>query len=148
VAQEPVAKPGLLTEFIPTPTQPARIRHHPCWCDRQQCLTSETGIRHTSTPTYLTTGEQIFVMTLIQHDPDGEPELLIKVTETGDPDGLHLLTLPEIKAFAETLLIEYLKAAPLLTATAHDEIPANSVHARELRAAAPAAQKRVHPQAR
>jgi hypothetical protein len=103
------SEPDQPTALITVAKQPARIRHHPCWCDRQQCLTSETGIRHTSTPTYLTTGEQIFVMTLIQHDPDDEPELLIKVTETGDPDGLHLLTLPEIKAFAETLLIEYLK---------------------------------------
>jgi len=80
------------TALITAAKQPARIRHHPCWCDRQHCITSDTGIRHTSTPTYLTTGEQIFAMTIIQHDPDGEPELLTKVTETGDPDGLHQLT--------------------------------------------------------
>ncbi|MGH3857628.1 MAG: hypothetical protein ACRDR6_29895 [Pseudonocardiaceae bacterium] len=62
------------------------------------------------------TGEQTFALTLIQHDPHCDPELLIEVTDTADPDGLHVLTLPEIKALAETLLIEYLKAAALLPA--------------------------------
>ncbi|MDQ2790062.1 MAG: hypothetical protein M3Y73_10230 [Actinomycetota bacterium] len=95
---------------------PTGTRHHPRWCDRQHCITGDDGTRHTSTPTRLTTGEQIFALTLIQHDPHCAPELLIEVTDTADPDGLHVLTLPEIKALAETLLIEYLKAAALVPA--------------------------------
>lgn len=89
-----------------------RTRHHPRWCDRQQCVTSEGAARHSSTATRLITGEQTFTLTLIQHDPH-DPELLIEVTDTADPDGLHVLAVPEIKALAETLLIEYLKAASL-----------------------------------
>lgn len=89
---------------------------HPRWCDLQQCVTGEHGARrHTSRVTRLPTGEQTFELTLIQHDPDSTPDLLIEVTDTADPDGLHVLTLAEIKALAETLLIEYLKAAPFTT---------------------------------
>ncbi|MGH3857079.1 MAG: hypothetical protein ACRDR6_27070 [Pseudonocardiaceae bacterium] len=92
-----------------------RTRHHPRWCDRQHCITSEDATRHSSTATRLITGEQTFTLSLIQHDPH-DPELLIEVTDTADPDGLHVLALPEIKALAETLLIEYLKAAFLVPA--------------------------------
>ena len=91
---------------------------HPRWCDLQQCITGDDGARHTSTATRLHTGEQTFELTLVQHDPDGAPDLLMEVTDTAAPDGLQVLTLPGIKALAETLLIEYLKAAPL-TATGH-----------------------------
>ncbi|MGH3533105.1 MAG: hypothetical protein ACRDQG_00095 [Pseudonocardiaceae bacterium] len=98
-------------------TKPAAgTRRHPRWCDRRHCITGDDGTRHSSTPTRLTTGEQIFALTLIQHDPHCDPELLIEVTDTADPDGLHVLALAEIKALAETLLIEYLKAASLLPA--------------------------------
>ena len=100
--------PELVTE-IPDPTKPTPTRHHPRWCDRHQCITGEGAARHSSTTTRLITGEQTFALTLIQHDPHGDPELLIEVTDTSDPDGLHVLTLPEIKSLAETLLIEYLK---------------------------------------
>ena len=31
------------------PEWSAQVRHHPRWCDRQQCITSEDGTRHTST---------------------------------------------------------------------------------------------------
>ncbi|MGH3778356.1 MAG: hypothetical protein ACRDRR_21880 [Pseudonocardiaceae bacterium] len=103
----------------------ARARHHPRWCDRQQCITSAGAARHSSTATRLITGEQTFALTLIQHDPY-DPELFIEVTGTADPDGLHVLALPEIKALAETLLIAYLQAASLVrnpggtTATTRD----------------------------
>jgi hypothetical protein len=107
--------PELVTE-IPAPTKPTRARHHPRWCERQQCITGEGTARHSSTTTRLITGEQTFALTLIQHDPHGDPELLIEVIDTADPDGLHVLTLAEIKALAETLLIEYLKAAPIVPA--------------------------------
>jgi hypothetical protein len=55
----------------------------------------------------------------VQHSPGGATELILEVTDTepATPDGVHVLALPEIKALAETLLIEYLKAAQL-TATA------------------------------
>ena len=98
------------------PTVESRTWAHPRWCDRQQCITSQGGARHSSSATRLITGEQTFALTLIQHDPHGDPELLIEVTDTADPDGLHVLALPEIKALAETLLIEYLKAASLVPA--------------------------------
>jgi hypothetical protein len=88
---------------------------HPRWCDLQQCVTGEHRARHTSRATRLRTGEQTFELTLIQHDPDDALDLLMEVTDTADPDGLHVLTLPEIKALAEILLIEYLKAAPFTT---------------------------------
>lgn len=88
---------------------------HPRWCDPRQCITGEHGARHTSRASRLRTGEQTFELTLIQHDPDGAPDLLMEVTDTADPDGLHVLTLPETKTLAETLLIEYLKAAPFTT---------------------------------
>jgi hypothetical protein len=84
---------------------------HPRWCDLQQCVTGEHGARHTSRATRLPTGEQTFELTFIQHDPDGSPALLIEVTDTAAPDGLQVLTRPEIKALAEALLIEYLKVA-------------------------------------
>ncbi len=109
--------PELATETINDPKQPTRVRHHPRWCDLQRCITGDGGARHASTTTHLPTGEQTFALTLVQHDPDGAPELLIEVTDTADPDGLHLLTLSEIKALAETLLIEYLKAASVVAAT-------------------------------
>ncbi|MGH3857344.1 MAG: hypothetical protein ACRDR6_28450 [Pseudonocardiaceae bacterium] len=105
-------EPVEITDTTPT----AGTRHHPRWCDRQHCITGDDGTRHSSTPTRLTTGEQIFALTLIQHDPHCDPELLIEVTDTADPDGLHVLAVPEIKALAETLLIEYLKAAALIPA--------------------------------
>lgn len=108
--------PKLATEITEHRKRPIRAQHHPRWCDLQQCITGDDGVRHTSTTTRLPTGEQTFELTLIRHDPDGAPELLIEVTDTADPDGLHLLTLPEIKALAETLLIEYLNAAPLVAA--------------------------------
>jgi hypothetical protein len=63
----------------------------------------------------LITGQQTYALTLIRHAPEGEPELLIEVTDTADPDGLQLLTLPEIKTLAETLLIHYLTAASSIT---------------------------------
>jgi hypothetical protein len=85
---------------------------HPRWCDPRQCVTGEHGARHTSRATRLATGEQTFELTLIQHDPDGAPDLLIEVIDTADPDGLHVLAVHEIKALAETLLIEYLKPCP------------------------------------
>ncbi len=108
------SEPGI--EHIGDPKQPTRTRqHHPRWCDRRQCITGVDGARHSSTATRLITGEQTFVLTLIQHDPH-DPELLIEVTDTADPDGLHVLSLPEIKALAETLLIDYLKAASLVPA--------------------------------
>jgi hypothetical protein len=107
--------PESVTEII-DPTKPTRTRHHPRWCDHQQCITGEGAARHSSTTTRLITGEQIFALTLLQHDPHGDPELLIEITDTADPDGLHVLTLPEIKALAETLLIEYLKAALIVPA--------------------------------
>lgn len=109
--------PELATEIINDPKQPTRVRHHPRWCDLQRCITGDGGARHASTTTHLPTGEQTFALTLVQHDPDGAPELLIEVTDTPDPDGLHLLTLSEIKSLAETLLIEYLKAASVVAAT-------------------------------
>jgi hypothetical protein len=86
-------------------------------------VTSDEGARHASRPTRLITGEQTFALTLIQHDPEGEPELLIESPITADPDGLHLLTLPEIKTLAETLLIHYLTAAPSITLTARSAGP-------------------------
>ncbi len=88
---------------------------HPRWCDLQQCVTGEQGARHTSRVTRLPTGEQTFELTLVQHDPDSAPDLLMEVIDTADPDGLHVLAVPEIKALAETLLIEYLKAASFTT---------------------------------
>lgn len=120
--------PEPATELINDPRQPTRARHHPRWCDLQHCITGDDGARHASTTTHLATGEQTFALTLVQHDPDGAPELLIEVTDTADPDGLHLLTLPEIKALAETLLIEYLTAASLLAATTptRPTVPASS----------------------
>jgi hypothetical protein len=69
----------------------------------------------------------------VQHEPH-DPELLIEVADTADPDGLHVLTLPEVKALAETLLIEYLKAASL--------IPAARDHRRRPRGIPPEAGKR------
>ncbi len=84
---------------------------HPRWVRPQQCITSEGAAQHTSTATRLTTGEQTFHLTLVQHDSHGVPELLMKVTDTAAPAGLQVLTVPEIKALAETLLIGYLKAA-------------------------------------
>lgn len=110
--------PDLATETIEGPTQSTRSGQHPRWCDRQQCITGQGAARHTSTTTRLTTGEQTFALTLIQHDPH-DPELLIGVTDTADPDGLHVLTLPEIKALAETLLVAYLKAVSLVPAARH-----------------------------
>ena len=53
---------------------------HPRWCDLQQCITGDDGARHTSTATRLHTGEQTFELTLVQHDPDGAPDLLMEVT--------------------------------------------------------------------
>lgn len=88
-----VTSPEPATEIIDDREQSTRTRHHPRWCDRQQCITGQSGARHTSTPTRLTTSEQTFALTLIQHDPDGDPELLIEVTDTAEPDGLHVLTL-------------------------------------------------------
>ena len=88
---------------------------HPRWCDLQQCVTGEHGARHTSRVTRLPTGEQTFELTLVQHDPDSTPDLLMEVTDTADPDGLHVLAVHEIQALAETLLIEYLKAVSFTT---------------------------------
>jgi hypothetical protein len=62
--------PESVTEII-DPTKPTRTRHHPRWCDHQQCITGEGAARHSSTTTRLITGEQIFALTLIQHDPHG-----------------------------------------------------------------------------
>lgn len=104
------------TEIPDASTLSPRTGSHPRWCDRRRCLIGENGARHASTPTRLVTGEQIFALSLIQH-PEGEPELLVEVTDTGDPDGLHVLTLPETKKLAETLLIEYLHAIAGLPAT-------------------------------
>lgn len=121
--------PDPATETIEGPTRPTSSGHHPRWCNRQQCITSQGAARHTSTATRLITGEQTFALTLIQHDPH-DPELLIEVTDTAAPDGLHVLTLPEIKALAETLLIEYLKAGSLVPAARH---PGGSTAAHRLR---------------
>ncbi|MGH3829672.1 MAG: hypothetical protein ACRDRS_04355 [Pseudonocardiaceae bacterium] len=122
-APQPVAddtdvatSPEPATEIIADRERPTRVRRHPSWCDRRRCVTGESAARHASTPTRLNTGEQTFALTLIQHDPEGDPELLIEVTDTTERDGPHVLTLPEIKALAETLLIEYLKAASLVPA--------------------------------
>ncbi len=95
---------------------PTNTRRHPAWCDRQQCITGDGQARHTSAATRLPTLEQVFELTLVQHSPDGAPELIVEVTDTelATPDGVHVLTVPEIKALAETLLIEYLKAAQLI----------------------------------
>jgi hypothetical protein len=109
------AIPHPATEIRDTSTRPTHTRSHPQWCDRQHCATGDEGARHASTPTHLITGEQTFALTLIQHDPDGEPELLIEITDTAEPDGLQLLTLPEIKTLAETLLVHYLTAASSIT---------------------------------
>ena len=97
---------------------PISDRRHPAWCHRPRCITGDGQARHTSTATRLPTLEQVFELTLVQHSPDGAPELIVEVidTELGTPDGVHVLTLPEIKALAETLLIEYLKAAQLTAA--------------------------------
>jgi hypothetical protein len=107
--------PEPATEIIDVPRQATRPGHHPGWCDRRHCVLGESGARHSSTTTRLATGEQIFALTLVQHESH-DPELLIEVTDTAAPDGLHVLTLPEVKALAETLLIEYLKAASLIPA--------------------------------
>lgn len=95
---------------------PTNTRRHPAWCDRQQCITGDGQARHTSAATRLPTLEQVFELTLVQHSPDGAPELIVEVTDTelATPDGVHVLTLLEIKALAEILLIEYLKAAQLI----------------------------------
>lgn len=114
-----VTSPEPATEIFGDRERFTRTRHHPRWCDRRQCVTGESGARHSSTTTRLSTSEQTFALTLIQHDPDGDPELLIEVTDTAERDGPHLLTLPETKALAETLLIEYLKAASLVPAPRH-----------------------------
>lgn len=108
-----VTSPEPATEIIDVPQRATRPRHHPGWCDRRHCVLGESGVRHSSTTTRLTTGEQTFALTLVQHEPH-DPELLIEVTDTADPDGLHVLTLPEAKALAETLLIEYLQAASFI----------------------------------
>ncbi len=110
-----VPSPEPATEIIDVPRKATRPRRHPGWCDRRHCVLGESGARHSSTTTRLATGEQIFALTLVQHESH-DPELLIEVTDTADPDGLHVLTLPEVKALAETLLIEYLKAASLIPA--------------------------------
>ena len=95
-------------------------RRHPAWCDRPRCITGDGQARHTSTATRLPTLQQVFGLTLVQHSPDGAPELIVEVTDTelATPDGVHVITLPETKALAETLLIEYLKAAQLTAAAA------------------------------
>lgn len=96
---------------------PIHDRRHPAWCDRPRGASPATArggtpqlSRHTPA-----TLEQVFELTLVQHSPDCAPELILEVTDTdlAIPDGVHVLTLPEIKALAETLLIEYLKAAQL-----------------------------------
>lgn len=110
-----VASPEPATDVIDHPTQTGHTRQHPRWCDRSRCIPTEGAARHSSTTTRLTTGEQTFQLTLVQHDPHG-PELLIEVSDTAAPDGLQVLTLHETKALAETLLIEYLKAACLVPA--------------------------------
>jgi hypothetical protein len=101
------------------PKRPTNTRRHPTWCDRPRCITGDGQARHTSAVTRLPTLEQVFELTPVQHSPGGAPELIVEVTDTepATPDGVHVLTLPEIKALAETLLIEYLKATQL-TATA------------------------------
>jgi hypothetical protein len=95
---------------------PTSDRMHPTWCDRPRCITGDGQARHTSAATRLPTLEQIVELTLVQHTPDGAPELLVEITNTelATPYDVHVFTLPETKALAETLLIEYLKA----TATA------------------------------
>lgn len=123
-----VTSPDLATEIIEGPAQLTRS-WHPRWCDRQQCITGQGAARHSSTATRLITGEQTFELTLIQHGPH-DPELLIKVTDTAAPDGLQVLTLPEIKALAETLLIEYLTAVSLVPAARH---PGGSTTAHSVR---------------
>lgn len=119
------SQPG--TETPDASTLRTGSRLHPRWCDRRRCQPGQDGARHASTPTRLVTGEQIFALSLIQH-PEGEPELLIEVTDTGDPDGLQVLTLPETKKLAETLLIEYLHALAGFPATSptHHGAPAST----------------------
>lgn len=124
-----VTSPDPATETIEGPAQPTRSWHHPRWCDRAQCITGQGAARHSSTATRLITGEQTFALTLIQHGSH-DPELLIEVTDTAAPDGLHVLTLPEIKALAETLLIEYLTAVSLVPAARH---PGGSTTAHSVR---------------
>ena len=96
---------------------PTSDRRHPTWCDRPRCITGDDQARHTSAATRLPTLEQIFELTLVQHTPDGAPELLVEITDTelAIPDDVYVLTLPETKALAETLLIEYLKATATAT---------------------------------
>jgi hypothetical protein len=110
-----VTSPEPATEIIAGPRQVTRPGHHPGWCDRRRCVIGESGARRSSTATRLTTGEQTFALTLVQHESH-DTQLLIEVTDTADPDGLHVLTLPEVKALAETLLIECLTAASLIPA--------------------------------
>ncbi|MCA1706652.1 MAG: hypothetical protein LC808_26665 [Actinobacteria bacterium] len=100
------------------PKHPIHDRRHPAWCDRPRCITGDGQARHASTTTRLPTREQLFELTLVQNSPDGAPELIVEIAETelATPDGVHVVNLPEIKALAETLLIEYLKAAQLTTA--------------------------------
>ncbi len=96
--------------------RPTSDRRHPAWCYRPRCITRDGEARHASAATRLHTLEQTFELTLVQRSPDGAPELIVEVTDTelSHPDGVHVLTLLEIKALAEILLIEYLKAAQLI----------------------------------